>query len=935
MTKIFNEIVIMKNYNNPLLRIAILIVTFIFIAQSSYATHNRAGEIVYTQDPNVPFKVTATITTYTKASSTPADRDSLELCWGDGTCQFVLRSNGPGSPPNGVELANDIKVNFYIAEHLYPGPGSYTMSMLDRNRNEGIINVNPPNSDQIEFFISTTVTFSASQFFPINNSPILLQPPIDLGCVGQRFIHNPNAFDPDGDSLVYRLITPKRDVDIDVPLYMFPNEISGGANNVLSLDEVTGDIVWESPQRAGEYNIAMYIIEFRDGAPRDTMIRDMQILILECENMPPEIETIEEICVVAGDVLEFDVIATDPDTPPQMIELTALGGPFEQDISPATFDVQSGFQPQPLIGRFRWETTCEHIASQFYTVVFKAVDNFFAENSSGLATLKTVRIKVVGPPPEDVTAVSNDDIVTVSWESPYLCEDAADEYFRTFTVWRREGSNQFPIDECTPGLEGRGYVKLTDFTREIVNGRYSFTDTNVERGRTYCYRVLGEFALRTNAGFPFNVVESLPSNEACLQLNRDIPLITHVDVDQTSTSNGEIIVEWSKPIYPDLDTIANPGPYTYEVWRSTGFDDTNLAPIPGSLVSSPTFAGANDTIFIDTGLNTQDTPYTYAIAFTTGASTEILGVNNTASSTFLTIAPSDEINVLSWEHEVSWNNFNYNIFRQGPTDNDFVLIGSTVEMTYTDNDNLTNGEEYCYFIQCEGTFGVDGIVSPLLNRSQQSCSIPIDNVPPCAPELTVSNICDAGGEINSDDDFVNNLIWTNPNLVCPDTDDVASYQIFYSPTMNTDREFIVQIQGAETTTYTDMPPGGIAGCYSITATDSIGNVSIESNIVCVDNCPFYELPNAFTPNGDSSNDLFIPFPYRFINSIDIKIYNQWGNLVHETEDPDINWDGTNTNNEVLSDGVYYYVCRVFEERVSGVVPSPEILRGFIELRKGR
>jgi len=909
------------------------ILAFIFISQLAYATHNRAGEIVYTQDPNIDFKVTATITTYTKASSTPADRDSLELCWGDGTCQWVLRSNGNGSPPQGEELDNDIKKNFYIAEHLYPGPGRYRMSMLDRNRNEGILNVNPPSSDQIEFFISTTVSFTGNQFLGINNSPILLQPPIDIGCVGQRFIHNPNAYDVDGDSLVYELITPQRDLDTDVPLYSFPNAINPGADNLFSVNRITGDIVWESPQREGEYNIAIYIIEYRNGEPRDTMIRDMQILILECENMPPEIETIEEICVVAGDLIDFGVTATDPDIPLQMVTLSALGGPFEVDISPAVFMVAQGYNPQPLIGRFTWQTTCEHISSQFYTVVFKAVDNFFT--NSGLTTLKTVRIKVVGPPPQDVLAEAESDIVKVSWESPYICEDAADDYFRTFTVWRREGSNLFPMDNCRPGLGGRGYRKITFATRELENGRYTFIDSDVERGRTYCYRVLAEFAGNTSAGFPINLVESLPSDETCLQLNRDIPLITNVDIDQTSTTNGEIIIKWSKPITPDLDTMLNPGPYTYEVWRSTGFDDPNLVPIPGSLVSSNTFSGANDTIFVDTGINTQDTPYTYAIAFTTGASTEPEGTTNTASSTYLSIIPSDETNTLTWEHFVGWNNFNYNIYRKAPTDTDFTLIGNSIEMIYVDKDRLKNGIEYCYYIECVGTYGVEGIASPLINRSQEACGIPEDKTPPCPPELTITNICDDIDIETTEDDFINMLSWTNPNDACPETDDVISYQVFYSPTTGSDLNLIAEIIGADVTLYDDMPAEGIAGCYAVSAIDSVGNESVLSNIVCVDNCPLYELPNAFTPNGDNANDFFIPFPYRFIDRIDIKIYNQWGNLVHETQDPDINWDGTNTNNESLSDGVYYYVCQVFEKRVAGIVESPETLKGFIELRTGR
>ena len=58
--------------------------------------------------------------------------------------------------------------------------------------------------------------------------------------------------------------------------------------------------------------MAMIIVEYRDGNPIDTIIRDMQILVLECENEPPVVVSeIEEICVVAGEVLEFDVTATD------------------------------------------------------------------------------------------------------------------------------------------------------------------------------------------------------------------------------------------------------------------------------------------------------------------------------------------------------------------------------------------------------------------------------------------------------------------------------------------------------------------------------------------------------------------------------------------------------------------------------------------------
>ena len=916
-----------------------LTLTLVFLvtisSQDLLATHNRAGEITYIQLPDEPFAIFATVTTYTKESSDQADRDSLEVCWGDGTCDWVLRSNGLGSPPQGEILPNDTKKNLYVMKHLYPGPGHYIISMQDANRNGQILNVNPPNSEQIEFFLQTTVTLFGSQFQNLNNSPVLLQPPIDIGCVGKRFIHNPNAFDVDGDSLSYKLIIPKRDIDVDVPLYRFPDQVNPGGDNIFNFSETTGQFIWDAPQQEGEYNIAMYIIEHRDGMPLDTMIRDMQILIQTCDNLPPEIETEDLLCVVAGDVIEFDMIATDPDVPLQQIEISALGGPFEVAISPATFIAPEGYQDQPVIGTFRWETQCEHISDQFYTVVFKAVDDFFPNTNSGLATLKTVRIKIVGPPPLDLQGEADNSSIRLSWESPYACENAEDEYFRGFSVWRRIGSNQFPIDNCVPGLAGRGYSRITFQTEEIEDGRYVFVDEGLERGNTYCYRILAEFARISTAGNAFNLVESLPSEELCLQLSRDLPLITHVDVNATDPSNGEIIVQWTKPLAEDLDTILNPGPYVYEIWRAPGITATGFEPIPGALFSSATFSEDHTTFYLDENLNTLETPYSYQVAFYVNNESEPLGFTSDASSVYLDIAPTDEANILTWEFDVPWVNYEYTIYRMDPGSMTFDSIDVTTDTVYIDR-GLINGEEYCYFVQTTGSYGVEGIVNPIINRSQEKCSIPFDNVPPCPPPLTVSNICDSLDIFVEEDLFENLLEWQNPNLieVCEETDDVERYNIYYANFAGEELMLIGAVSFAEVTEYVDSPEFGVAGCYAVTAIDSTGNESAFSNIVCVDNCPLYELPNVFTPNGDNANDFYIPIAQRFIDRVDMQIFNRWGGLVHTNSLPQLNWNGTNLDGQDLEEGVYFYVCKVYENRVNGIVLSDEILSGFIELRRG-
>ena len=92
-----------------------------------FATHNRAGEIHIRQIG--PLTVEATIITWTKASSIPADRDTLNICWGDGTpCQAVKRNNGGG---NGVVLAGNIKYNTYVIIHTYAVPARYRISIAD------------------------------------------------------------------------------------------------------------------------------------------------------------------------------------------------------------------------------------------------------------------------------------------------------------------------------------------------------------------------------------------------------------------------------------------------------------------------------------------------------------------------------------------------------------------------------------------------------------------------------------------------------------------------------------------------------------------------------------------------------------------------------------------------------------------------------------
>jgi len=892
------------------------------------ATHNRAGEIHIRQIG--PLTIEATIITWTKASSINADRDTLTINWGDGKLQNIGRNNGNGK---GVVFPNDIKYNTYVAVHTYAGPSRYRISMTDPNRNGGIVNVNPPSSDNVPFHIETIYIFQDPQFSGENTTPFLVQPPIDLACVGKPFKHNPNAYDPDGDSLSYHLIVPLQTAGVPVPNYSYPNQVAPGPLNALTLNERNGDILWDAPQAPGEYNLAFIVVSWRRGRAIDTTIRDMQILVEQCVNNPPVVQTISEICVVAGNTVSFPVTGNDPDL--DRIRLTALGGPFNTKVSPAVFTAPAGYVSPPVTGTFTWQTTCEHIARYPYSVVFKATDTV-SRVVPQLADLKTVAVQVVGPPPLDPQAQALGGVVTISWEKPYLCDQADEQYFYGFSVWRREGSNPFVPDSCSPGLAGRGYQELVFVTAQMENGRYIFRDPNVERGRTYCYRILGKFARLSAGGYRYNLVEGLPSEEVCVQLPRDLPLITEVSVDRTDPLDGVVAVRWIRPRAADLDTLLNPGPYRYQLLRATGFTGGVVQPVPGGTFDAPSYWQAVDTFFLDeTGLNTQGQPHRYSVAFyVNGDVSSPLGFTPNAASVFLNIASSDRRNTLTWSEAVPWTNVAYAVFRWNPLLGQFDSIGLSTTNTYTDA-GLVNGESYCYRVRSQGTYSIADVPDPLFNFSQEACGIPQDTVPPCVPQLVIENLCTGLVPNLPDPPFDNVLSWNNPNLSCPESADAVRYNLWFSTDPDDPLQLLARIDDASITRYTHVLPTDLAGCYAISAVDSVGNESSRSPIICVDNCPEYVLPNAFTPNGDEKNDFFTPFPgWRFVSRVDFQVFNRWGNLVFKASDPALMWDGRNLEGKEVSEGTYFYRCLVYERRVDGEVLRPDILSGYIELIRG-
>jgi gliding motility-associated-like protein len=82
---------------------------------------------------------------------------------------------------------------------------------------------------------------------------------------------------------------------------------------------------------------------------------------------------------------------------------------------------------------------------------------------------------------------------------------------------------------------------------------------------------------------------------------------------------------------------------------------------------------------------------------------------------------------------------------------------------------------------------------------------------------------------------------------------------------------------------------------------------VESFLVEVIRDFFLEAPSAFTPNGDSNNDLFL-FEEKNIKNFELKIYNRWGEKVFSTNDLHEGWDG-NVNGHPQNIDTYKYALK--------------------------
>ncbi len=171
--------------------------------------------------------------------------------------------------------------------------------------------------------------------------------------------------------------------------------------------------------------------------------------------------------------------------------------------------------------------------------------------------------------------------------------------------------------------------------------------------------------------------------------------------------------------------------------------------------------------------------------------------------------------------------------------------------------------------------------------------------------------------------FYQLVIWDSNG--CSDTDDVF-VSLYELPTVDAGEDVYMalggfaQLNASGAVDYTWTPADFLTDAfisnpqafpedttvYYVTGVDANGCENFDSVTVFVLEQTTIVLPNAFTPNEDGINDVWKPVLVGIGEIEYFAVYNRWGEMLFESSDPTIGWDGTfQTNLQEIGNYITY------------------------------
>ena len=363
----------------------------ISLSMSSYSTHLMGGQIVtsYLGTDSLGSHYAVELTAYRDTIGIPMVTSAVfyvsELDtsgnWNSLFSSTVSYDTTSGNLFLPVQSAYGVEVYVYNDTITLPGDGYYSISYEECCRNGAIINMSNPLSESMRL----TTYFTSDSLNP-NSSASYLSPPVAYLPADTLWSYNPLPFDPDGDSLVWSLVTPLGLTSMVNGYEYLSDSIYSNPSGIFTLDSITGSLSW-SASLVGNFEASFLIEEYRNGAKIGEMRRDMQFIVVpDTLNSMPQIANMQSVPTNSGGYpyvkinpgqnYQLHLIANDADVN-DVLDMEAYGAPFDFSVSPASHSVSLTGNGNEIEGIFSWTPDITHISPIPYIVVFRTTDFFF------------------------------------------------------------------------------------------------------------------------------------------------------------------------------------------------------------------------------------------------------------------------------------------------------------------------------------------------------------------------------------------------------------------------------------------------------------------------------------------------------------------------------------------------------------------------------
>lgn len=849
----------------------------------AYSTHIVGGEIYYEQLDADTYEITLKVYRDcgpTNTNGTDFDQFASVGVYTNGSLYTELLMNLSGAWVNYVPVVLEnpcfvLPPDVCVEEAVYteivnlpPNVNGYDLVYQRCCRNPSIININVPEDSGATF----TTQIPGSNLTDTNSCPQFTNfPPVAL-CANASFWFDHSATDIDGDYLVYSFCAPMLGGTPDAPAPAPPSPppfatVSWAAgfsatdpitaDNLFTIDPETG-LLEGTPTQSGQYVIGICVSEYRDGFLLSTTNRDFQFNVTVCDpNIIAAIPDQTTFCdgltfEFTNDSFNAEEFYWDFGDPSTLDD-------WSTDAEPTWVYADTGTYQVTLIANPTWP--CADTATAWYTAYPLVAPEISDPEFECVDGQQWFDIHAVGDYDDDAAFVWDfgPDIeppLTYIWDPDPLYFGGEGSYDVSLTLWDNGCDSTVSITIDVPPQPVAGIADQDIFCDGF---EFNFGNLSVDAEE-----------------YVWNFNDPWFGSDFSTEFE---PTWTYSD---TGLMTVQLIAS-SQFACPDTTWK------TFEIYTllAPWFENPGAQCFEGNSFAFEALGTDDDEAIYDWDFGENSSPSNSSFPNPTGISYSEPGTYEIT----LTISENDCEESFSDEVDVIPNpTFGFYLFNENgcpPHYASFVdssYAETTLYYQWDFGDGSQSGaSDPVHIYQYPGTYDVTVTISTASGCAEAETFFIPDAVTVHAPPQ-------AGIDVEPN----------TVNILEP------TVQVWDLSKGGVDCEYYVSDGGFidECDSYYTFSDGGIFDIYQI-ITNIHGCRDTAHAQVAVEGFMFYA-PNAFTPNNDGVNDVWLPSALG-VKEYDLRIYNRWGEEIWSTMDRNRPWLGEVKGGEhYAQDGVYLY-----------------------------